>query len=131
MSKKTVVTNVISMGLVTTILCTLGGCATILKGSNEPVDFDSDPTGAQVYVNGMLIRKTPTTLELESKTTYTIEFRKEGYEPATYTITNHLGAGWIILDILLGFFPVVVDAATGAWYRLDQDAVDAVLKKQR
>ncbi len=46
------------------------------------------------------------------------------------TITNHVGAGWIILDVLAGRVPFVVDAATGAWYSLDQKNLDAVLDKQ-
>jgi len=69
-------------------------------------------------------------LKLESKKTYNIEFRKDGYEPFKYTITNHVGAGRIILDILAGLVSVVIDAATGAWHDLDQDAVNAILEKQ-
>jgi len=110
----------------------LNGCAAILKGSSEDVDFNSDPTGASVYVNGNLMGTTPVRLKLESKRTYNIEFKKDGYASRTYTITNHVGAGWIILDVLLtGLIGIVVDAATGAWYELDQDNVNAVLEKQQ
>lgn len=41
------------------------------------------------------------------------------------------GAGWIVLDVLAGLVPIIVDAATGAWYGLDQDNVNAVLEKQQ
>jgi hypothetical protein len=109
----------------------IGGCATLFKGSHSTVDFSSDPTGAQVYGNGVLRGTTPITFMLESKKTYTIEFKKEGYETKTYTITNHVGVGWIVLDVLFGLVPVIVDAATGAWYELDQDAVNAVLEQQQ
>lgn len=131
MSAKTVVKSVIAIGLVAIIVYALGACATVFKGIREPVDFDSNPMGAEVHVNGSYTGKTPLTVELESKRMYTIEFRKEGYEPEVYTITNHIGAGWIVLDVLFGLVPVVVDAATGAWFRLDEDSVNAVLKKQR
>lgn len=117
--------------LLVVIIYIVTGCATIFKGASENVDFSSDPSGADVYINGSLRGKTPISLKLESKKTYTIEFKKEGYEPRTYTITNHVGAGWIILDILGGLVPVIVDAATGAWYELDQDAVNAVLQAQQ
>jgi len=30
------------------------GCATIFKGSTDKVNFSSEPTSAQVYVNGNL-----------------------------------------------------------------------------
>lgn len=75
--------------------------------------------------------ETPVALKLECKKTYTIEFKKEGFEARTYTINNHVGAGWIILDVLAGLVGVIVDAATGAWYSLDQKNVNAVLKKQQ
>jgi len=70
-------------------------------------------------------------LKLESKKTYTIEFKKEGYETKSYNITNHVGAGWIILDVLAGLVGVIVDAATGAWYSLDQKNVNAILENQQ
>lgn len=39
--------------------------------------------------------------------------------------------GWIVLDILGALVPVVIYAATGAWYSLDQKNIDAVLEKQQ
>jgi hypothetical protein len=131
MRKVKTVTMVIVPVLLIVIIYLVTGCATLFKGASENVDFSSDPSGADVYVNGSLRGKTPINLKLESKKTYTIEFKKDGYEPRTYTITNHVGAGWIILDILGGLIPVIVDAATGAWYELDQDAVNAVLETQQ
>ena len=44
-------------------------------------------------------------------------------------ITNHVGAGWIVLDVLCGLVPVIIDAATGAWCDLDQKNIKAVLEK--
>ena len=114
------------------ILCLLiVGCATLFKGTREEVRFGSDPQRAEVWINGIMTGETPLSIKLESKKTYTIEFRKEGYEPMIKTITNRIGAGWIVLDILAGLIPVIVDAATGAWYHLDQKNVDAVLWKQQ
>ncbi len=107
------------------------GCATIFKGTSENVDFSSDPSGAKVYVNGVPRGTTPLKIKLESKGTYTIEFKKEGYGTSTYTITNHVGAGWIVLDVICGLIPVIVDASTGAWYELDTKYVNAVLEAQQ
>ena len=67
----------------------------------------------------------------EVNKTYTIEFRKEGYKSKLVNITNHIGAGWIILDVLGGLIPVIIDAATGAWYELDQKNVNTILEKQQ
>ena len=109
----------------------LSNCATIFKGTSEEVNFNSEPQKAEVFVNGQSMGVTPIALKLESKKTYTIEFRKDGYKSKTYNITNHVGAGWIILDVLAGLVGVIVDAATGAWYSLDQKNVNAVLEQQQ
>ena len=114
------------------IICAfLGNCASIFKGTSNKVDFNSDPQGAKIYVNGNYMGDTPIKLKLESKGNYNIEFKLEGFKTKTFNITNHVGAGWIILDIIFGLVPVIVDAATGAWYELDQKNINAELIKQQ
>ena len=105
-------------------------CAAVFKGTSDNVDFSSEPDGAKVYVNGVLRGTTPVKLKLESKRTYNIEFKKEGYETKNFTLTNHVGVGWVILDVIFGIIPVVVDAATGSWYVLDQDYVKVEMEKE-
>lgn len=124
-------TSIFTFFAVLSILLFIASCATIFKGNSNNVEFSSDPQGAKVYVNGNLVGKTPTKLKLESQKTYYIEFQKEGYESRNYTITNHVGGGWIILDILGGLIPVIIDAATGSWYELDQSSINAVLESQQ
>lgn len=102
-------------------------CATLFKGGLNEVNFNSDPQRAKVYCNGGFIGETPLAIKLDSNKSYMIEIRKEGYRTHTQNITNHIGAGWIILDILGGLIPVIVDAATGDWYSLDQKNINAVL----
>jgi PEGA domain len=112
------------------LLFVLSSCATLFKGTSEEVRFGSEPQKAEVWVNGTKMGETPISLKLETKKTYDIEFKKEGFKSVTRRIINHVGAGWIVLDVLAGLVPVIVDAATGAWYSLDQKNVDAVLEKQ-
>ena len=121
----------ISIFLIVSFVFLLSNCATLFKGTTDEVNFASDPQAAEVYVNGQLMGETPIALSLKVNKTYTIEFRKEGYKSQTYTINNSVGAGWVILDVLAGLIGVIVDAATGAWYSLDQENVNAVLKKQQ
>lgn len=107
------------------------GCATLFKGNTERVNMQASPVQADVYINGIFMGKTPLQLKLASKKEYAIEFRAEGYQPRVYHISNKVGAGWVILDVILGLVPVIVDAATGAWCKLDQNNIDAVLLKQQ
>ncbi|MBI5574395.1 MAG: PEGA domain-containing protein [Elusimicrobia bacterium] len=106
------------------------GCATIFKGGKQKIGFSSDPDGAKVYVNGQNMGKTPFELQLKVDKSYNVEFRKEGYESRTVALTNSIGAGWIILDVVFGLYPIIIDAATGNWYSLDQDHVNAALEQQ-
>ncbi len=119
------------LGSLMVVVLLLASCATIFKGSTQKVNFGSDPSGAKVYVNGQLMGTTPFELGMQSKQSYTIEFRTEGFQNKTVLITNSVGAGWIILDVLLGLIPVIVDAATGDWMYLDQTNVNAALEAQQ
>jgi hypothetical protein len=109
----------------------VGGCATLFKGGSEKVSFGSNPDKAKVYVNGQYMGDTPVQLNLASKQNYTIEFRKDGYQSKAVIVNSNVGAGWVILDILGGLLPVVIDAATGSWMQLDQTNINAALEKQQ
>lgn len=76
----------------------LFGCATIFKSGSQKVDTTSAPVKAQVFVNGEYRGDTPLQLKLAVKKEYTVEFRAEGYLPATYHINNRVGAGWVVLE---------------------------------
>ena len=58
-----------------------------------------------------------------------VEFKKEGFKTITRNGTNKVGAGWVILDVLAGLIPVIIDAVTGAWYHLDEKNVAVQLEK--
>jgi hypothetical protein len=118
---------VVPLGILTVVCLLSSGCATVLHGSTEGVYFTSDPDKAKVYINGELKGTTPVQLELASKNTYAVEFRKSGYEPKTVTLTNGVGGGWIVLDILFLLVPLAIDAATGCWYTFDDVHIRGVL----
>ncbi len=112
------------------VLGLLTGCATLFAPKTHPLSVSSEPREAEVFVNGFKMGVTPVELNLKADKSYTIEFRKEGYQTITRVVNTKVGAGWVVLDVLAGLVPVVIDAATGAWYQLDQDAVNAVLELQ-
>jgi hypothetical protein len=106
------------------------GCATLFSGSYDEIDLSSEPTGAQVLVNGKDEGNTPTTIRLKKSKEYTIEFVKAGYKTKSLRMTYGLGAGWLILDILSGLVGIIVDAATGNWNSFDYDSYKAVLRTE-
>jgi hypothetical protein len=103
------------------------GCATFLAPKTHPLPASSEPTGADVYVDGNKMGTTPVVLDLKADKSYIIEFRKEGYEPVMKVIKTKIDSKWLVLDIFCGLFPVLIDAATGAWKTFDEDNVKTVL----
>jgi hypothetical protein len=128
--QKTITIGVVALAFFSLSILSYG-CATLFKGSTDKVDFSSTPTQAEVFVNGQLMGKTPLQLKLQSKHSYNIEFRMEGYQTKTVVLNNSVGGGWVVLDILGGLIPIVIDAATGDWFSLDEDHVQAVLENQQ
>jgi hypothetical protein len=110
---------------------TFNQCALIFSGTKGDVKLDATPMACEVWVDGALMGNTPCKVELKKSQEHTIEFRKVGYATRSYKIQNSVGAGWVVLDILGGLVPVIIDAATGAWYSFDQDNLNTVLEKQQ
>lgn len=111
-------------------ICALG-CATILSDTDEEVTVESEPKEATVTVNGKEYGETPTNLRLDVDESHTIKIEKEGYESKTYRISNEIGVEWVILDVVFGVIPILVDAATGAWYKLEENYVTVTLKEKK
>ena len=125
--------NVSFLNKLILFLCisTFFGCATLFAPITSPLSLNSEPNQSDVYVNGYKMGSTPLKLELKADKSYTIEFRKKGYESVIRVINTKIGSGYILLDILGGIIPLIIDASTGAWNKLDQDAVNAVLIEQK
>ena len=106
-------------------------CGAIFLGSSQNVSFNTSPDRATVVVNGAIRGETPVNLKLKTNEYYIITFKKEGYEDKTYSITNHVSGGIVVLDVLGGLLPIVIDAATGSWYRLDETTINLPLDIKR
>jgi hypothetical protein len=106
------------------------GCATILKGSRETVDITSDPSGARVQINGIDVGSTPISAKVNGTDDQLIQVRKEGFESRSMLISSSVGAGWVIADVLCGFWPIIIDAITGDWKSLDRTDAHFVMDKK-
>ena len=108
----------------------LTACGTIIHGSHQNIMVQSSPAGAKVETlpaSGTFT--TPTTLNLERKNSYTLNFTSPGYSPASFVVKNEISGGVLIGDILLGFVGVIVDAVTGAWYNLSPETATVSMTK--
>ena len=118
---------VLLLTVITTL--TLTSCATLFGPKSHALSANSNPPGAEIYVDGERMGITPLKLELDPSKTYSIEYRKEGFRSITKTVKGKVGVKWIVLDILGGFIPVIVDAATGNWYEFEKDRINTNLEK--
>lgn len=89
--------------------------------------MSSQPSQAEVYLDGNRMGTTPITLDLDNQAKHTVTFKKEGYQEVTCNIGTSVGAGYVVLDILGGLVPIIIDAATGKWKSLDQGACNVNL----
>ena len=104
---------------------TAAGCGAIFKGSSADVRLDASPSGVSVK-NGDTGASVglPTTLRVERKGHHVLVFEKDGYTPRKVELDRSLSAGILVLDILGGLIPVVVDAATGSWFNQTPRSVE-------
>jgi hypothetical protein len=108
----------------------LAGCGTIMHGTHQDISISSTPQGAKFEtapVTGTYT--TPATVTLERNHEYVLTFSKEGYTPATLNIRKDIGPGTVIADVLLGIIPLIIDAATGAWYGLSPESATVTLAR--
>lgn len=105
----------------------LGACATLFNGNRGDLQVNSHPSGAKVYVDGVEYGTTPVKLKLEEKKTHVIKL-KMGSREQVINVGKKIGAKWIILDVLGGFIPIIIDAATGSWYDIEPHEVNVQMK---
>lgn len=107
------------------------GCGAMFGGSRQTVHVDASPSSSVTVMQTGMTQNTPTTLSLPRKDNYVLTFEKDGYEPKKVELQRKMRGGILALDILFtGLLGVVVDAATGSWYKLVPDRVTTVLTKK-
>jgi len=113
----------------------LQACATMFSGSKQTITFNSNPQGAEIYINGVNSNKqTPTTLELprkvkssnnNAKNQYNYKFTLDDYEDAIIQdMAETNGKVWLnLIPPVLYLSPIVIpiDYATGAARKYNSD----------
>ena len=118
-----------------TVLClvaltlALSGCATVLNNKDPEVEIISDPPAAEVYVDGNYYGRAPVRVDMTVRNDHVVVLRKEGYYDRTEQVTRFVGFGWIVLDILTGLVPLIIDMATGDWNMLETETLVVAMEK--
>ncbi|MCE2706081.1 MAG: PEGA domain-containing protein [Proteobacteria bacterium] len=120
--------KILSTLLISATVLTVSGCASMFGDNTRTVNINSNPSGADVYINGVNRGSTPMALNLP---TYfyggaSITLKKSGYKDTGIFIDakfQPVGL-WNILTFPIGFG---VDAATGDLLKVDPAALNTVV----
>lgn len=116
------------VALVGVFIFIISGCATIIKGTNQNISIQSNPSNAKVVVkttggievfNGV----TPASAKLPKKKEYVVTVTLDGYKEETVMISQSFEA-WTIGNIICGgIIGLIVDAVDGAMWKLEPDQI--------
>jgi len=114
--------------VMTTASLLMTSCATIFTGTKDRITFNSTPTGATIYKDGVEQCKTPCTIRVKRSLGDTdIEYKLDGYETRLITLDKEFNIVSVLnLGNLLGWG---IDALSGAVMKYDKKTYDITLSK--
>ncbi|GAL76070.1 hypothetical protein JCM19275_2202 [Nonlabens ulvanivorans] len=115
----------LSIVAMTLVLLMTTSCASIITGSKRNVLFESDPSGAKVFVNGF--EKGTTPVQIKVRADDRIDFRLDNYRERVVIMDSKFN----LVSIINGFSLIGwgVDAITGSLKRVDTKYVKVTLEK--
>lgn len=95
------------------------GCATVVRGTTDTVQFDTDPAGAEVRLSNGQACVTPCNMEIKRNVRHLdVAIKLDGYHPADTMLTSEISGGGVAgvagNAILGGVVGMVIDSASGA-----------------
>nr|WP_288933336.1 PEGA domain-containing protein [uncultured Allomuricauda sp.] len=128
--------KITTIGILTLIM---SSCASIVHGPTQTVDFNSQPSGATITIDGKEFGKTPQSIELRRKgrekgnrtrkQQYYVKIALDGYYPYELKLKREMD-GWFLGNLLFGgLIGIIVDASNGAMYKLSPNQVIAQMNK--
>jgi len=114
---------------------TLGGCATVTRGTTSQVDFQSNPSGAAMRTSHGHNCVTPCTLQMNRKDEFIATFSKPGFADQEVNVRTKVagsGAAGFAGNVLIGgVIGMAADAATGATLEHYPNPVSVTLEPAR
>lgn len=109
------------------VLLSTSSCGILLLSSEKDITLTTSPDAAEVWVQDVRVGTTPMQIELDNRSSHMITFKKEGFESISCQLNATVHGGIVVLDVLAGFLPVIMDAVTGGWKRIPEDTCVATL----
>lgn len=106
----------------------LSSWATVFTGTKDRIAFNSSPSGAIVYIDGIEQCKTPCSLKVKrSFDEKEVEIKLDGYETRFFELDKEFNVVSVLnLGNLLGWG---IDVLSGAIYKYDKKSYDFTLSK--
>jgi hypothetical protein len=96
----------------------ISGCSTIISGTSQDITFDSNPQGAKVYLNGMIMGTTPFTFNAKKNKFHSLRVEKNGYISINRTVSKSFDP---VALVNIFWDLSTTDALTGAVYKYDEN----------
>lgn len=112
----------ISLVILSTIL--LQGCSSIVSGTTQKISVNSNVKGAEVFLNGKPIGKTPViNAVVKRQESHSLMIKKDGYKDHVQTLHTRFD-NWFWGNIILGgVVGSTTDALSGTTHLLDPDSI--------
>lgn len=113
--------------ILSVVMLFMSGCATIFTGTEDLIHFDTNPHGAEIYIDGLKVCETPcSSLVKRSLSDKQFEVKLEDYQTRVITFDREFNTVSIInLGFVVGW---AVDAATGSLMRYGRKGYDLELR---
>lgn len=100
-------------------LMLMSGCSTVIKGNNQAVTFQSEPSAAAIFIDGERIGNTPMTVRLPKNKKDTVMISKDGYHSVSRDLTKQYDS----VTLLNIFWDLsTTDMITGAAFEYEPNA---------
>ncbi|MFM2408067.1 MAG: hypothetical protein RL358_809 [Pseudomonadota bacterium] len=113
--------------LLSLVVLSLTGCASVLKGTDQVLTFTSDQDGAQVLLDGVSVGVTPLSMKVKKNSKSTVMVKKDGFRTQTMPLDKKYD-GVALLNIFWDFS--TTDLITGAAYEYEPNTYYFKLLKE-
>jgi len=102
-----------------------------MHGTTQTVGISSNPSSANVTINGCAVGKTPVSVNLKRNQNHQIKLELPGYQPYEIVCTRQV-SGFVFGNIIFGgVIGLAVDAISGGIYRLTPEQIQAELHENQ